>query len=60
MISKRYIREKWDNLKWCMENILNIYDTTDNKIQDEDIERIKGDIEHCLEALRKELIEDER
>lgn len=59
MISKRYIREKWDSLKWDIENVLKIYDTTENKISEEDIKRVKGDIEHCLEALRKELIENE-
>lgn len=53
--SRRYIREKWEGLKYDMEKVLRIYDTEDDKITDEDISRVKREMRYYVDAIMKEV-----
>lgn len=53
--SRRYLREKWEGLKYDMENVLRIYDTEDDKITDEDISRVKREMRYYVDAIMKEV-----
>lgn len=32
-VSRRYLREKWDNLKWDMEKVIGVYDDGDDLLK---------------------------
>ena len=53
--SKKYIREKWDNLKWDIEKVLAIYDDGDDSIPEDDILRTRGAILDNCDAIISEI-----
>lgn len=53
--SRRYIREKWEGLKWDVENALDIYNTVDDKITDEEISTVKREMRYYVDAIMKEV-----
>lgn len=51
--SKHYLEEKWEGLKFDMEQILlNRYE---DKIPEETVEKVKREMTYYLDAIRKEL-----
>ena len=50
--SKRYLKEKWDALKWDMEILLK---TEGDKIPEEVVEKVKREMTYYLDAIKKEL-----
>ena len=55
-VSRRYLREKWESLKICMESVMDI----DNKWTDSDnaaepAERIGREVIDLMNAIRKEI-----
>ena len=53
-VSRRYLREKWDNLKWDMEKVIGVCDDGEDNVA-EDAERVKGEIASFMDAIKKEL-----
>ena len=53
-VSRRYLREKWDNLKWDMEKVVGVYDEGADNVA-EDAERVKGEIAFFMDAIKMEL-----
>lgn len=53
-ISKRYLKEKWENLKFDFENILFDDDNSGDNVSDKCI-RIRRDIFDNMDAIRKEM-----
>ena len=53
-VSRRYLREKWEGLKWDMEMVVRIYDEGSDNVA-EDAERVKGEIAFLMDAIKKEL-----
>lgn len=51
--SKRYLKEKWDNLKWDMEKVL--LEGEDDKISEETVARVRNEMNYFMECIRKEL-----
>lgn len=51
--SKRYLKEKWEGLKWDMENV--IFKTEGDKIPEEVIEGVKREMTYYLDAIKKEI-----
>ena len=55
-VSRRYLREKWENLKICMESVLDVNNKwTDKDNAADSAERVKGEIADLMDAIRKEL-----
>lgn len=53
--SRRYLKEKWEGLKWDMEKALNVYDDECDKITEEDISRVKKEMRYYVDAIMKEV-----
>ena len=53
-VSRRYLREKWDNLKWDMEKVIGVCDDGEDNVA-EDAERVKDEIASFMDAIKKEL-----
>lgn len=53
-ISKRYLKEKWENLKFDFENILFADDNSGDNVSDKCI-RIRHEIFDNMDAIRKEM-----
>lgn len=54
-ISKRYLREKWEKLKWDMERTLNIYDTQSDRVDNDRVKDCKEDIKLMCKSILTEL-----
>lgn len=50
--SKRYLKEKWQGLKWDMEILLK---TEGDKISEEVVEKVKREMTYYLDAIKKEI-----
>ena len=53
-VSRRYLREKWDGIKWDMEKVLGVYDEGADNVA-EDAQRVKAEIADLMESIKKEL-----
>ena len=51
--SKRYLKEKWDHLKWDMEEVL--FKVEEDKIPEEMVDRVKREMTYFIDAIKKEL-----
>lgn len=53
-VSRRYLREKWEGLKWDMEKVVGVYgEGTDNVA--EDAQRVRAEIADLMDSIKKEL-----
>ena len=53
-VSRQYLNEKWEKLKWDMENVIGVNkDGSDNVA--EDSERVKYEIKEFMDAIWSEL-----
>lgn len=50
--SKRYLKEKWDALKWDIEIL---FDTEDDRIDEEKVKRVRNEMNYFIDAIKKEL-----
>lgn len=53
-VSRRYLREKWEALKWDMQKVLNIYEAEGDNAA-EDAERVASEMADLMDAIKKEL-----
>ena len=53
-VSRRYLREKWGNLKWDMEKVIGVYDDGDDNVA-EDAQRVASEVIHFMESIVKEI-----
>lgn len=51
--SKRYLKEKWDALKWDMEKIL--LNNEDDRIDEEKVKRVRNEMNYYIDAIKKEI-----
>lgn len=51
--SKRYLKEKWQGLKWDMEEVLLKAD--DDKIPQEVVDKVKREMAYFMECIQREL-----
>lgn len=55
-VSRRYLREKWDKLKWDVENSLDVYNTLTKKDDaSDDVQRVRAEIADLMDAIKKEI-----
>ena len=53
-VSRRYLAEKWDALKWDMENVIGVYkDGGDNAA--EEAGRVASEVCEMMKAIAKEI-----
>lgn len=50
--SKRYLKEKWDALKWDIEML---FGTEDDRIDEEKVKKVRYEINYYIDAIKKEL-----
>ena len=50
--SKRYLKEKWDALKYDMENLLR---NDDDRIDEEKVKRVRNEMNYYIDAIKKEI-----
>lgn len=53
-VSRRYLREKWENLKWDMEKVIGVYDDGDDNVA-ENAQRVANEVMYFIEAIAKEI-----
>lgn len=53
-VSRRYLREKWDNLKWDMEKVIGVYDDGDDNVV-ENAQRVANEVIYLIGAIAKEM-----
>lgn len=53
-VSRRYLREKWDNLKWDMEKVIGVYDDGEDNVAEE-AQSVANEVIHFIEAIAKEI-----
>jgi len=51
--SKRYLKEKWDALKWDMEKIL--LNNDDDRIDEEKVKSVRNEMNYYIDAIKKEI-----
>lgn len=51
--SKRYLKEKWDALKWDMEKIL--LNNEDDRIDEEKVKKVRYEMNYYIECIKKEI-----
>ena len=51
--SKRYLKEKWEPLKWDMEKIL--LNNEDDRIDEEKVKRVRNEMNYYIDAIKKEI-----
>lgn len=51
--SKRYLKEKWDALKWDMEKIL--LNNEDDRIDEEKVKKVRNEMNYYIDAIKKEI-----
>lgn len=54
-ISKNYLQEKWDSLKWDMEKCILVDDTDDGSVSEETLNRCKWNIKDKILSICKEM-----
>jgi hypothetical protein len=52
--SKRYLKEKWEPLKWDMEEIL-LNNDDDDRIDEEKVKRVRNAMNYYIDAIKKEI-----
>lgn len=52
-VSRKYLSEKWDKLKWDMENIL--LEGDEDEVPEEDVERCAANVIDMCESIAKEV-----
>lgn len=52
-VSRRYLREKWDKLKWDMEHVVLAEGESDNVA--EEVVRVRFEMLDLMDAIRKEM-----
>ena len=50
--SKRYLKEKWEPLKWDMDMLL---DNEDDRIDEEKVKRVRNEMNYYIECIKKEI-----
>lgn len=53
-VSRRYLREKWEKLKWDMEEVIGVYDYRDDNVA-EDAARVAWEVCDFMEAIKREI-----
>ena len=53
-VSRRYLAEKWDRLKWDMESVIGVYRGGNDNVADES-KRVKSEIAELMNSIIKEL-----
>ena len=53
-VSRRYLREKWEKLKWDMEKVIDVYGEGPDDVS-EDATRVAYELKGFMEAIMKEL-----
>lgn len=51
--SKRYLKEKWEPLKWDMEKIL--LNNDDDRIDEEKVKKVRNEMNYYIDAIKKEI-----
>lgn len=56
-VSRKYLKEKWDSLKWDMEKVVDVYNekAEDDKVDSETLNRCYWNIIDKLDSIKKEL-----
>ena len=50
--SKRYLKEKWDALKWDMDMLLA---NEDDRIDEEKVKKVRYEMNYYIECIKKEI-----
>ena len=50
--SKRYLKEKWDALKYDMEILLK---NDDDRIDEEKVKKVRNEMNYYIDAIKKEI-----
>lgn len=50
--SKRYLKEKWDALKWDMDMLLA---NEDDRIDEEKVKKVRNEMNYYIDAIKKEI-----
>lgn len=50
--SKRYLKEKWEALKWDMDMLLA---NEDDRIDEEKVKRVRNEMNYYIDAIKKEI-----
>ena len=50
--SKRYLKEKWDALKWDMDMLLA---NEGDRIDEEKVKRVRNEMNYYIDAIKKEI-----
>ena len=50
--SKRYLKEKWDALKWDMDMLLA---NEEDRIDEEKVKRVRNEMNYYIDAIKKEI-----
>ena len=50
--SKRYLKEKWEPLKWNMDMLLA---NDDDRIDEEKVKRVRNEMNYYIDAIKKEI-----
>ena len=50
--SKRYLKEKWDALKWDMVMLLS---NEDDRIDEEKVKKVRNEMNYYIDAIKKEI-----
>ena len=50
--SKRYLKEKWEPLKWDMDMLL---DNEDDRIDEEKVKKVRYEMNYYIDAIKKEI-----
>ena len=60
-VSRKYLREKWESLKWDMEKTLDIYKkrTESDSIEESDLNRCYYNVMDKIECIKRELEDTE-
>lgn len=51
--SKRYLKEKWDALKWDMDMLL--ANEEEDRIDEEKVKRVRNEMNYYIECIKKEI-----
>ena len=56
-VSRKYLREKWESLKWDMEKVIDVYGekTDDDSVSSEIMNRCYWNIVDKIDSIKKEL-----
>lgn len=51
--SKRYLKEKWDALKWDMDMLL--ANEEEDRIDEEKVKKVRNEMNYYIDAIKKEI-----